>query len=226
MDNKEINRQAPDSYDSDEPPPLPDEPIPDTVPDLDAIKAYMDRSRLARSLDKGESGLVSPLMKDSVLQENCEGSLPAEDGWKAVFDPKTGSYYFWNLKTNETTWKNPRVPEDTSNDPQKLEKRLQEMPLERSHPYKEYVFTARFNRFTGKWQNDPNKIPENFTREAKELRQQSFYFDVEATAAAHDGRSFLKERQQRKYTKKEMAQYKKQYKEKKEQRKREWLLED
>ncbi|EMR10295.1 hypothetical protein PNEG_01556 [Pneumocystis murina B123] len=226
MSKKEENKYLSDSDGLDEPPPLPDEPIPETIPVLNTTKAYINKSRLTENLNQEESGLISSLEKDSILSENCKGSLPVEDGWKAIFDPQTRSYYFWNSKTNETTWKNPRAPEDTSNDPRKLEDRIQEMASERSHPYKEYVFTARFNRMTGKWQNDPNKIPENFTEDARALRQQSFYFDVEGTAAAHDGRSFLEERRQKRLTKKELALYKKQNKKKKEQRKREWLLED
>ncbi|KTW29724.1 hypothetical protein T552_00931 [Pneumocystis carinii B80] len=226
MDNKAENKDIIDPYDSDGPPPLPDEPIPDSIPVLNMLKGDSNRSELLESQNGGKSGLNKCSEGETSLMKSDEGSFRVEDDWKAVFDPKTRSYYFWNSKTNETTWKNPRVPEDRSNDPEELEKRLREIETERSQQYKEYVFTARFNRMTGKWQNDPNKIPENFTEEARALRQQSFYFDVEGTAAAHDGRSFLKERQQKRLSKKEIALYKKQYKKKKEQRKREWLLED
>lgn len=68
-----------------------------------------------------------------------------------------------------------------------------------------YAQTARFNRFTGKWQMD--KKAEDFSDEAKAKRQMTFYFDVDAAANSHDGRSLRAERQQKKLTKKEVKAY-------------------
>jgi hypothetical protein len=68
-----------------------------------------------------------------------------------------------------------------------------------------YAQTARFNRFTGKWQMD--KKAEDFSDEAKAKRQMAFYFDVDAAANSHDGRSLRAERQQKKLTKKEVKAY-------------------
>lgn len=222
QEETEINN----SSDSDEIPPLPDEPVPDIIPFLNDEETNINKSISTETSVPSEFALISSFPSNlNSSNENMNSSV-SEDGWKAVFDPKTQLYYFWNSKTNETTWKNPRVPEDLLDDSNQPKVPLQEEVTQRFHPYKEYVFTARFNRMTGKWQNDPNKIPENFTEDARALRQQSFYFDVEGTAAAHDGRSFRAERQQKRLTKKELANYKKQNKKKKEQRKREWLLED
>ncbi|RPA87336.1 hypothetical protein BJ508DRAFT_410844 [Ascobolus immersus RN42] len=84
-----------------------------------------------------------------------------------------------------------------------------------------YAQTARFNRFTGKWQMD--KKAEDFSDEAKSKRQMTFYFDVDAAANSHDGRSLRAERQQKKLTKKEVKAFKEKRREKKEQKRKAWL---
>ncbi|KAG5513716.1 hypothetical protein PMAC_000754 [Pneumocystis sp. 'macacae'] len=225
MKEEENTESLSNSYDSDETPPLPDEPIPDTLPVLNTQNHIINKCVSAEALCSSKSPLFSSEQSNENHLDSMKGSIVADDGWNAVLDSKTQTYYFWNSKTNETTWKNPRIQNNSS----EMHIDMDMHPKSTSpysYPYKEYVFTARFNRLTGKWQNDPDKIPENFTADARALRQQSFYFDVEATAAAHDGRSFRAERQQKRLTKKELANYKKQNRQKKEQRKREWLLED
>ncbi|GAA5913805.1 WW domain-containing protein [Sporobolomyces salmoneus] len=37
-----------------------------------------------------------------------------EDPWQAVFSPEANAWYFWNSKTNQTTWENPRQTSSTS----------------------------------------------------------------------------------------------------------------
>ncbi|GAA5841322.1 hypothetical protein JCM3766R1_005028 [Sporobolomyces carnicolor] len=32
----------------------------------------------------------------------------AAEAWQAVFSPEANAWYFWNAKTNQTTWENPR----------------------------------------------------------------------------------------------------------------------
>ncbi|CCJ28452.1 unnamed protein product [Pneumocystis jirovecii] len=213
------------SYSSDETPPLPDEPIPETFPALNSQNPIINEYVSVEAPNSSGSPSFLSEKSNTDFLNSIKDSISPDDGWNAVLDPKTQTYYFWNSKTNETTWKNPRIPDNSSETSMKMDIQSKNVSYP-SYPYKEYVFTARFNRLTGKWQNDPNKIPENFTEDARALRQQSFYFDVEATAAAHDGRSFRAERQQKRLTKKELANYKKQNRQKKEQRKREWLLED
>ncbi|KAG4301978.1 hypothetical protein PCANB_002026 [Pneumocystis canis] len=211
------------SCDSCENPPLPDEPIPDTLPILNDEKSIINKDipiETRKTLKSTSSSFLESTISTQLGKSNTE-----DDGWNAILDPKTQTYYFWNSKTNETTWKNPRISDDSAEN-LTLSEIEAKNSQEKYSPYKEYVFTARFNRMTGKWQNDPNKIPENFTEDARALRQQSFYFDVEATLASHDGRSFRAERRQKRLTKKELANYKKLNQKKKEQRKREWLLED
>ncbi len=85
-----------------------------------------------------------------------------------------------------------------------------------------YTATGAFNRFTGKWQ--PSDIgPENHNDENKSKRQMSAFFDVDAAANSHNGRSLKAERSGKKLTKQELKAFKEKRKEKKEERRRAWL---
>lgn len=85
-----------------------------------------------------------------------------------------------------------------------------------------YTATGVFNRFTGKWQ--PHDInPENHNDENKSRRQMSAFFDVDAAANSHDGKSLKAERAGKKLSKAEVKAFKEKRKERKEERRRAWL---
>ncbi|KAL8832813.1 MAG: hypothetical protein Q9170_004735 [Blastenia crenularia] len=85
-----------------------------------------------------------------------------------------------------------------------------------------YAATGAFNRFTGKWQAaDIN--PENHNDENKSKRQMNAYFDVDAAANSHNGKSLKAERSGKKLTKQELKAFKEKRKEKKEEKRRAWL---
>ncbi|KAL8666505.1 MAG: hypothetical protein Q9168_007466 [Polycauliona sp. 1 TL-2023] len=85
-----------------------------------------------------------------------------------------------------------------------------------------YSATGAFNRFTGKWQaSDVN--PENHNDENKSKRQMNAYFDVDAAANSHNGKSLKAERSGKKLTKQELKEFKQKRKEKKEEKRRAWL---
>ncbi|KAF2742183.1 hypothetical protein M011DRAFT_472416 [Sporormia fimetaria CBS 119925] len=85
-----------------------------------------------------------------------------------------------------------------------------------------YAATARFNRFTGRFQ-DTSLNPENHSDEAKSRRQMSAFFDVDAAASGHDGRSLKEERRRKQLSKKEVKAFKDKRREKKEEKRRAWL---
>jgi hypothetical protein len=89
-------------------------------------------------------------------------------------------------------------------------------------PNSQYAATAAFNRFTGRFQN-PDLNPENFNDENKSKRQMNAFFDVDAAANSHDGRSLKAERSGKKLTKAELKQFKEKRKAKKEEKRRAWL---
>ncbi|KAI9757503.1 MAG: hypothetical protein M4579_003416 [Chaenotheca gracillima] len=85
-----------------------------------------------------------------------------------------------------------------------------------------YTATGVFNRFTGKWQ--PTSLtPENFNDENKSRRQMNAFFDVDAAANSHDGKSLKAERSGKKLTKQEVKNFKEKRRERKEEKRRAWL---
>ena len=89
-------------------------------------------------------------------------------------------------------------------------------------PAAAYAATGAFNRFTGKWQN-ADFTPERFNDENKSKRQMSAFFDVDAAANSHDGKSLKAERASKKLSKKELRAFKDKRREKKEEKRRAWL---
>jgi hypothetical protein len=85
-----------------------------------------------------------------------------------------------------------------------------------------YTATGAFNRFTGKWQA-AGLTPDNFNDENKSKRQMNAFFDVDAAANSHDGKSLKAERSGKKLTKKEVKAFKDKRREKKEEKRRAWL---
>ena len=101
-------------------------------------------------------------------------------------------------------------PEDPTNSP----------PI--GDPSTAYAATGAFNRFTGRWQaTDIN--PELHNDENKSKRQMSAYFDVDAAANSHNGKSLKAERSGKKLSKQELKAFKEKRKEKKEEKRRAWL---
>ncbi|APA05836.1 hypothetical protein SS1G_01784 [Sclerotinia sclerotiorum 1980 UF-70] len=99
---------------------------------------------------------------------------------------------------------------------------VEEPAAMRLDPAAAYAATGQFNRFTGRWQA-AELNPENFNDENKSKRQMSAYFDVDAAANNHDGRSLKEERSGKKLSKAELKQFKEKRKQKKEEKRRAWL---
>lgn len=172
----------------------------------------------------------------------------ADDGWQPMWDDHAQAYYFFNRFTNVSQWENPRVPEATQQpadqpavhggynpaihgdyDPNADYAKPQATPqdvsadgAQGSEPTGAYAATGAFNRFTGKWQN-ADFTPDRFTDEAKSGRQMSAFFDVDAAANTHDGRSLKAERANKKISKKELQAFKDKRRERKEEKRRAWL---
>lgn len=76
---------------------------------------------------------------------------------------------------------------------------------------------ATFNRFTGAFQG-ADKSAERHNDSSKSARQLNAFFDVDAAANAHEGRSLKAERQQQKFSKKEIKEMASKRREKKEKK--------
>ncbi|KAL2809749.1 hypothetical protein BJX63DRAFT_345042 [Aspergillus granulosus] len=86
----------------------------------------------------------------------------------------------------------------------------------------DYGAVGSFNRFTGRWQGE-SQNPEYHNDDNKSRRQMYAYFDVDAAANSHDGRSLRAERSAKKLSKKELKMFKEKRREKKEEKRRAWL---
>ncbi|KAF2703458.1 hypothetical protein K504DRAFT_463521 [Pleomassaria siparia CBS 279.74] len=92
-----------------------------------------------------------------------------------------------------------------------------------ANPSQDYTTAAHFNRFTGRFQ-DPSINPENHNDANKSRRQMTAFFDVDAAANSHDGRSLKAERRGKNLSKKELKAFKDKRRDKKEEKRRAWLL--
>ena len=99
---------------------------------------------------------------------------------------------------------------------------VEETSLQADDPEAVYTATGVFNRFTGKWQA-ASLTPENFNDENKSKRQMSAFFDVDAAANSHNGKSLKAERSGKKLSKQELKVFKEKRRDKKEERRRAWL---
>lgn len=185
------------------PPPLPDEELPPLPSEEEPSAVGIPKS-------------VAPVD----LSANPNPEEPSDD-WHAIYDPSSKQFYFHNTRTKETTWDNPRLgrESDGRETPEThasiLPKSTEDTPL---------VFQARFDRVTGRFISDPNRSVENFTPEARADRQMSHYVD---TSKIEDtGLSLKAERRKRQYSKKELSTFKLKQKEKRENKRRQWLLTD
>ena len=86
----------------------------------------------------------------------------------------------------------------------------------------DYTSTGFFNRLTGQWQA-PEQGTERHSDEAKSRRQMRAFFDVDAAANMHDGRSLKAERSGIKPSKAELKVFKERRRAKKEEKRRAWL---
>lgn len=178
------------------------------------------------------------------------GSEPEDDGWEPVWDDKLQAYYFFNKIAGTTQWENPRVLDKTAEsetrkrphggydpaihgnyDPNAsyaVEAREQEKVTSSeatggsAAAEPDYSAAGHFNRFTGKWQAEALRA-ENYSDEAKSKRQMNAFFDVDAAANSHHGKSLKAERANKKLSKHELKAFKEKRKEKKEEKRRAWL---
>ncbi|KAL1957029.1 hypothetical protein VTO42DRAFT_6406 [Malbranchea cinnamomea] len=174
-----------------------------------------------------------------------------DDGWEAIWDESSQAYYFYNRFTGVSQWENPRVPDyqpnqngNTGDQPRSrvaggydpaihgdydpnawyAQSQGEDTATLNASIDPNYIHTATgtFNRFTGKWQ-PAWRGPEYFSSENRARRQLNAYFDVDAAANSHDGRSLKAERSGKKLTKKELKAFKEKRREKKEEKRRAWL---
>ncbi|KAJ5980866.1 hypothetical protein N7481_008164 [Penicillium waksmanii] len=202
---------------------------------------------------KKEDTLAPPLPDEvpPPLPDEAPPGQGEDDGWEPVWDANSQAYYFFNRITGKSQWENPRVPTEeapaaeepsekkapmlggynpaihgdydpTASYAQQYEEQTQETGGPAADPTAAYAAAGTFNRFTGRWQAGSIN-PENHSQDNKSHRQMNAFFDVDAAANNHDGRSLRAERSAKKLSKQELKMFKEKRREKKEEKRRAWL---
>lgn len=194
----------------DVPPPLPSEPVPQPEDDgwdcqwdpntqnwffhnRFTGKSQWDNPRVPSSSTAAQSSLPQPPASEKPA---AGGYNPAIHG---DYDPNA-----WYAKGNDEDVAGPSS----------------EVAL--ADPSQGYGVTATFNRFTGQFQTG-DMGPDRHSDEAKSRRQMNAFFDVDAAANSHDGRSLKAERSGKKPSKAELKAFKEKRRARKEEKRRAWL---
>ncbi|PYI18540.1 hypothetical protein BO99DRAFT_403403 [Aspergillus violaceofuscus CBS 115571] len=212
-------------------PPLPDEvppPLPNEVPPGDDdgwepvwdanAQAYYFYNRLT-----GVSQWENPRVPGaSAPAASAAGAVPIDDNGDGDDDDEDGSIQ--EQRARVLGGYNPAIHGDydpTAPYAQQYE-RQDEAAVAGMDPNQAYEAVGAFNRFTGRWQA-ASQNPEYHNDENKSKRQMYAFFDVDAAANSHDGRSLRAERSAKKLTKAELKMFKEKRREKKEEKRRAWL---
>ncbi|KAK2843931.1 hypothetical protein FQN49_005935 [Arthroderma sp. PD_2] len=202
-------------------PPLPDEPVPGDMEDDgwdamwdDNAQAYYFYNRVTglsqwenpRVPDATQPGLGPPGVTEDRKIAEGDGQQARPPRAAGGYDPAIHGDY------DPTAWYAQRTEETPS----------ASAAAGSEDPNIMYTATGTFNRFTGQWQSAGLK-PENFNDENKSHRQLNAFFDVDAAANSHEGRSLKAERSGKKLTKKELKAFREKRRERKEEKRRAWL---
>lgn len=200
------------------PPPLPDEPPPDA--EDDGWEPVWDQSAHAfyfYNKHTKVSQWENPRVPEATVTSGAveDAGPPGVSAAKQIQKPVAGGYdpaihgdYDPNAdyaKVNEPQY-------DAAIDGQ----------IPQVDPAAAYAATGAFNRFTGKWQSAEIN-PDKFSDENKSRRQMNAFFDVDAAANSHDGRSLKAERSGKRVSKAELKAFREKRREKKEEKRRAWL---
>jgi hypothetical protein len=200
-----------------EAPPLPDEAPPDNTAEDDGWEAFTDPASQRYYFVNRFTGLSQwenprvPTATGAELSSSTTGAPGTNEstGVAGAYNPAIHGDY--DPEADYAKVANTSEGESSSN------------ALTVVNPADAYAGSATFNKFTGRFQaSDLN--PENFNDENKSNRQMKAFFDVDAAANSHDGRSLKAERSQRKLSKQELRAYNEKKRAKKEQKRRQWLM--
>ncbi|KAK5631779.1 hypothetical protein RRF57_007493 [Xylaria bambusicola] len=199
-------------------PPLPKEPLPDEPAQDDGWDCHWDPTQQAWYFHNRITNEYTwenprvPSAQQASTEANTQLQTPPATAVPPLNErPPAGGY-------------NPAVHGDY--DPNAWYARNNEEDAERDAPVMDtataYAAIGSFNRFTGRWQSDEQN-PDRHNDEAKSRRQMNAFFDVDAAANAHDGRSLKAERSGKKPSKSELKHFKEKRRAKKEEKRRAWL---
>jgi hypothetical protein len=216
VNNSDSSDPARPPLPDEEAPPLPDEPPPDDgwEPVWDATaQTYYFYNHLTQET-QWDNPRVSQAAPASLAVGAAEGSVSSDGkrkrGAAGGYNPAIHGDYDPNAEYAQP---------DEDEDDEVYGSAAGDGPAEGSSAY---AATGHFNRFTGRWQ-DESINPELHNDDNKSKRQLNAYFDVDAAANIHDGRSLKAERQNKRLSGKEIKAFKDKRRQKKEEKRRAWL---
>ncbi|SPO04479.1 uncharacterized protein DNG_07164 [Cephalotrichum gorgonifer] len=194
----------------DEAPPLPAEPAPGTAPEDDGwdyrwdypTGRYIFFNRIT-----GEETLENPRVAVSSDPAATTATSAPEPPIITGYNPAIHGDY-----DPDAWYARPAEHQDTA--------AAGVVAYDPTDPAEAYEASALFNRFTGQYQTEG---PGRHSDEAKSRRQMNAYFDVDAAANSHDGRSLKAERAGKKPSKNELKAFKEKRRARKEEKRRAWL---
>ncbi|CAI2164352.1 11774_t:CDS:2 [Funneliformis geosporum] len=181
-----------------------------TEPPINPLDTLLDKidKEVKSKLDKKSSKTKSSPISDSQYNSNDQEQPPTSTN--------LDSYDQYKSTTNDSEY--------------------QSFLAEHGSDGADYKFTARFNARTGKFQRDPTLNPEKFSADAKAIRQMSYFFDYDQFAESRGSAANKRLssdaslddsiRSHKKLNKKDIEMFKQKKKEKKEMKKKSWLLSD
>ena len=218
-DNTPADASEKEAADTSSAPPLPNEPLPDEAAQDDGWDCHWDPTQQAwffynriTNESTGENPRVPSAQQESTAAANTQLQTPPATAVPPLNErPPAGGY-------------NPAIHGDY--DPNAWYAKNNEEEAGPDAPVMDtataYAAIGSFNRFTGRWQSD-DQNPDRHNDEAKSRRQMNAFFDVDAAANAHDGRSLKAERSGKKPSKSELKHFKEKRRAKKEEKRRAWL---
>lgn len=195
----------------------------------EADEKVKDKKQASEGAEKQTSEVAESKIDDKKTQQQSqEESKPSEPSeaaandstnstdnaiqltdWQAVYDATSARYYFWSPSTNKTQWTNPyednATATTTSNEP-------------------EYSYAAHFNARTGRFTSDGNGA-EKASDFSRAKRQMDFFFDYDKFAEQR-AKEIMNPEPKKKLTKAQVERFKQRRKEKKETKKKMWLIND
>lgn len=155
-----------------------------------------------------EIPLAEPTKSEIQTSSTAPATVPlAKNGdWTAIYSPEHGAYYFWNSKTQKTSWENPLeapiAPPLPPTAGPSLD-RYEGIDPDLAYLDPSYISnsvndgtnfstSARFNSRTGRFQGDPSMNPDRISDYNRSERQQEAFYDTKSWSESLGGRGLGK----------------------------------
>ncbi|CAI9628450.1 ww domain-containing protein [Alternaria burnsii] len=216
-------------------PPLPDEPVPDA--EDDGWEARWDNNAGAWYYFNHKTGISqweNPRVPTASAQSygydrhpyhGAAAAMTSSSGAPGTSSPPKRKWGGYNPKIHGSFDPNADYAKEAEKEEEDAQQAVSAAAFAARNAHgssHDYTTTAQFNRFNGK-QQQTGQGPEMHNDENKSRRQMNAFFDVDAAANSHDGRSLKAERRAQPLSKKQLKEFNEKRKAAKEAKRRAWL---